>query len=197
MKNLKRYIQDLEKVNPTKDDLAKTEFSYHASDKYISTFTIKITDSDKLDEINPVFTIVKECDTATFEVFSIAFSKEISSIHSYKVFGRDEADALAVDEKTNEVVKILYTALYEYETEVSDNVEINEECIMPVANSQESFLKALYHACVLQSRIIKEEIDFRSEEDLEERCKLAEQCTKEAGGDKYYNFWHQLSNCFK
>ena len=197
MENLKTYIQNLEKINPTREELDKTEFSRFASDKYISTFTISIISPDKLDESNPVLTIVRNCDTTAFEVFSIAFSKEIEGIYSYKIFGRDEADKLALNEKTGEIVKIIYTALFDYEEDVQGEKGIDEEYILPVASSQENFLKALYYACSLQSKIIKEEIDLRSEKDLEKRCEFAEQCTQEAGGDRYYSFWHQTSSCFR
>lgn len=197
MENFKRYIQDLEKINPTEEELAKTESSHFASDKYTSTFTIKIVNSDNLDESNPVLTIVENCDTTAFEVFAIAFFEEIKDVYPYKIFGRDEADKLAINEKTGEIIKILYTVLNDYETGPPSDTEIDQEYIVPVASSQENFLTALYYACSLQSKIIKEEIGLWSEEDLAERCKFAEQCTKEAGGDRYHSYWHQLSNCFR
>ena len=195
MKDLENFLQNLEKLNPTEEELAKTESSHLLLDKYTVTFTIKIVNPDNLNNSNPVLTIVEHCDTTTFEVFAIRFHRESKNVRSYQAFGNDEADVLAIDKKTGEVVKILYTVFHDYEMGAVSDIE--EEYVMPVASSQEGFLKALYYSCALQSKIIKDEIDLRSNQDLEKRCDFAKRSTSEAGGERYHDFWHQSSNCFR
>ena len=194
MLNLTEYIENLTALNPTKEELAKTESSYLLADEYSSIFTLSIVRPERLDASNPVLSIIESCDVSTFKVFIIRFSDQVEEIVPYQTFGNKEADDLVIHEETDEVARILYTVFYEYK--IGKLKEIEEEYITPAASSQENFLKALYFSCALQSRIIKEKITLKPQ-DIEARRTYADQCTEAAGGERYRSFWYHLLSCLK
>ncbi|MDQ3395195.1 MAG: hypothetical protein M3512_13935 [Bacteroidota bacterium] len=117
-------------------------------------------------------------------VFFFRLLEDVKEILNYTIFEENEADSIAIDNNTIEMVQIMYTNIGDYELGY-----INEfENITPVSSSPEKFLEALLIAAEMSSQIKKKIITFEPV-DLLIRRRFAERCIAVSGGDKYKDFW--------
>ncbi len=184
--NVLAYIDKLKKLNPTRDELIQSGILEELVDRFANLFSIELFNAN-IDDQNPVLSITKNCNTANFTIFHFNFLREVKEILQFSIFGENEADSVAINNNTGEIVDILYTDIGDYE--LGDIDELTH--ITPVAFDQESFLEALYLAAKLSVKIIKNEGALKSKINID----YAEKCIIKAGGEKYRQFWWWFLGC--
>ena len=181
-----QFAQECSKFVPTREQLEANKYSEDLILEFEKSF--RITEKHIQLEENPLFDIIRNFDTNSFTVGRFYFLPEIEHILNYYLFGQNEADYMAIDENTNEIMEIGYEEVEEFKIEGEGAITNVYYC----AKDSNAFLEALLIAIEL---FYKWYIENLTVNDVEISIPYAERCVERAGGEKYKNFWWALLGC--
>ena len=183
--NIKAYIESMNNLNLTVKEFIENGWSRELAKEDSLRFTLPIK-SDNFDESGPIVSLIRNCDTSHFRVFSFTFD-EINEIGPYVIFGNRDADYLGIYKETDEIHRLLYTNIMEFEMGELEKIED----VLPASTGQQEYLKALYHAAELSRELSKGDVTLDDESTVK---KYVDRCASTAGGDRYYDFWNIFIN---
>ena len=141
----------------------------------ISKYRIKLKGSPRIEQSNPVLSLIDNYDVSNLEIGMISFSSSILRTKDYILFGKDEVDDLAIDIATNEIV-------------VLENNQKN--VIQYCATNGDSFLSAILEmAKFLEKRSLNDQL-FNDES---ANVTVAKKCAQLAGGEKYSDYFIMMT----
>ncbi len=167
------FVEKLKLVAPSREKLVELDCDEEFIDIYIKSFSFKKV-TDKSVSSNPILDLIFKYSVDEFEVSMIRFNskEDVTDVEKYIFFGSFDADLLAIDTNSKEIVLIDWDA--------------PDKILFPVAKDSSSFLN-----CILKLADFNKEMFFNEElsNDQKEILKRAIMISEIAGGEKYLNFF--------
>ena len=173
------FVEKYNAIVPNKNDLIKLGYSIGLSDeisrKIVPKPSLTIWNNHK----DPIISLLNNYNLRGLEIGMIYFNGGIQEIEEYYLFGKVEADPLAINKLSNE---ILYFEL--------GTSHILGKC----AADSFRFLNALLSLHKTFIYIILNKIDMEQEQDF--ICDESSSCSYLAGGSLYKNFYDLILGCY-
>jgi hypothetical protein len=175
-----QFIEKLKHIKPSRASLQEMELSEKFINEVLNSFEFeslsvihKSDYDDEILELNSIFNL------ANLKIGRISFSNEILIKNNRCHFGHQEADILAIDLQTKEII------LIDHE---------DENCVLQAcAINGEGFLDALFEMKFFFTQCAFN-LNFNCEQ--EDKCSKALHCSILAGGEKYIDFYKNALGCW-
>ncbi|MFY8109254.1 MAG: hypothetical protein ACOVO9_09690 [Bacteroidia bacterium] len=175
-----QFIEKIEQIKPTRASLIEMEFSEKFINDVLSSFefeSLSIINKSEFDD--EILELISTFNLANLKIGMIRFNNEIFIKNNRCYFGRNEADILAIDMLSKEII------LIDHE---------DENLILQIcAKDGGSFLDALFEMKFFLTQCAFN-LNFNCEQ--EDKCSKALHCSILAGGEKYIDFYKNTLGCW-
>ena len=166
------FLESVKNFRPSLNDFVQAGFGSYAQ-KLLEKYYYEEHD-DKLYD-NELVDLVSNYDVSKLEIGMISFNSKIEENSTCYFFGRYEVDILAINKASKEIVML-------------DNGDI-DFVMRFCAVDANHFLDAMFVALKAITLFL---LDNSKAKDGNYRSNIAAECTKLAGGDKYFSFFNDL-----
>ncbi|WP_298899800.1 hypothetical protein [uncultured Psychroserpens sp.] len=166
------FVIKLKKLRPDAQILRGFDFDEDFINEYRNSFDIlKLKESN--DTLDPILSLIREYNVSNVDIGLVRFNNENEVLENnrYIYIGNFDADYLAIDKYTNEIIVL--------------SCEDPDHVLVKCSKDSFSFLSALYEVARINNELFLGNISS-NDKNIKE---LAESIAKVSGGDEYLDFY--------
>ncbi len=174
--NAFEFIEGLKQIAPKEDFLKKEGLDAFEIEKFIKRYYLKEHDGTSR-YLNPIIDLVKRYKVENFDIGMVHLNSDqkIEETEDYLVFGAFDADHMAIDKRTDEIVVL--------------SREEGNEVLWYCSKTASLFLKSLLLSGKFNELKAADENLYENQEAIH---KKAEEIAVVAGGEKYLKFYFAI-----